>query len=372
MPEVVRVGVIGAGWGAGLHLEGFSRTPGAVLAAITSRTPATTKAKAKEYGIELVAESVAELIDSVDVVSVATPPPAHPEAVLAAAAAGRHILCDKPLAVDVAAARSMVEAVRAAGVRHASGFIWRNDPALVRMRELAADGEIGPLREIHSNCPLGVPLLPMTWMYEADAGGGALAQHGSHVIDRARWLVRSEITKVCGRLVHDVSRAPDAGRFHDVSQAFAWAREHRDGLYEGPLASVTADTGYEFSAEFASGVRARFWEAWHLPGPVDDEVVLIGERGCLRWSGADGLSLHRPGGDRRHLDVPGSAGSGAATPREIGLAKWADLAGRFVEAIRTGADTGHPTIEDAWQVAAVSDAVHRSSLSGGWEEVAVA
>jgi predicted dehydrogenase len=370
MAETIRVGVLGAGWGAGLHLEGFRRTPGVVLAGIASRTRAPARARAAAYGIPLIAESVEELVKAVDVVSVATPPAAHPEAVAAAAAAGRHVLCDKPIAIDAASARSMLDAVSAAGVRHASGFIWRSDPALERMRAMAAEGAIGRLVEIHSVCPLGVPQLPMTWMYEAASGGGALAQHGSHVIDRARWLVGSEITRVCGRLAHDIGEAPDAGRFHDITEAFAWAREHAGRSYDGPVSPVSADTGYEFSAEFGSGVRARFWEAWHLPGSVDDAVTIFGSAGCLEWRGTGGLRLHRPWQETEILNFAGAAGSGAATPREIGLAKWARLAGRFVEAIRNGADTGHPTIEDGWRVAAVSDAVRRSSASGGWEDVA--
>ncbi len=66
----------------------------------------------------------------------------------------------------------------------------------------------------------------------------------------------------------------------------------------------------------------------------------------------------------------GGTGSGAAAHREIGLAEWARLAGGFVEAISSGADTGHPTVEGGWRVAVVSGAVRRSSAPGGWEDVA--
>jgi predicted dehydrogenase len=370
VPKAVRVGVLGAGWGAGLHLEGFHRTEGAVLAAISSRTRARAEERAAQYGIPLVTDSLDELIDAVDVVSVATPPAAHREPVLAAVSAGRHVLCDKPLAVDVEDARFIVDAVTASGVRHASGFIWRDDPGLLRVRELLAQGVIGPLVEIQSTCPLGVPRLPATWMYQADEGGGALAQHGSHVIDRARWLVGAEIVRVRGRLAHDLADAAAPRRFHDITEAFAWARENDGRAVDAPRVPVTADTGYEFSADFDNGVRARFWEAWHLPGSVDDEVTLYGERGALRWQGPAGVWLHRPGEAPVRVEVAGAAASGANTPREVGLRKWAVLARRFVEAIATGVPNGHPTILDAWQVAAVSDAVHRSHRSGGWEKVA--
>jgi predicted dehydrogenase len=362
--------VVGAGWGAGLHLEGFHRAEGAELVAIFSRTRARAEQRAAQYGIGLVADSLDELIDAVDVVSIATPPSAHLDPVLRAVAAGRHVLCDKPLASDLDSARSIVDAVTASGVQHASGFIWRDDPGLLRIRELLADGAIGRLVEIHSTCPLGVPQLPATWMYQADEGGGALAQHGSHVIDRARWLVGGEIERVRGRLAYDLADAAAPRRFHDITEAFAWARENDGRTVEAPRVPVTADTGYEFSADFDNGVRARFWEAWHLPGPVEDEVTLYGEDGALQWRGAAGLWSVRPGAQPVRIEVPAAAASGANTPREVGLRKWATLAGRFTAAITTGGYAGHPTIVDAWQVAAVSDAVRRSHRSGGWEKVA--
>ncbi|MBB5825920.1 Gfo/Idh/MocA family protein [Micromonospora carbonacea] len=370
MPKTVRVGVLGAGWGAGLHLEGFHRTEGAEIVAILSRTRTRAEERAAQYGIRLVTDSLDELIDAVDVVSVATPPAVHLEPVLRAVAAGRHVLCDKPLAADLESARSIMGAVAASGVRHASGFIWRDDPGLLRMRELLTEGAIGRLVEIHSTCPLGVPQLPATWMYQADEGGGALAQHGSHVIDRARWLVGAEIDRVRGRLAYDVDDAAAPRRFHDITEAFAWARDNDGRTSDAPRVPVTADTGYDFSADFDNGVRARFWEAWHLLGPVEDEVSLYGEDGALQWRGAAGLWLSRPGAQPTRVEVPETVASGANTPREVGLRKWAALAGRFVEAILTGVENGHPTIVDAWQVAAVSDAVRRSHRSGGWEKVA--
>ncbi len=368
MSRQLKVGVIGAGWGAGLHLEGFRRVPGVELAAISSRTRERAQRRADEFDIPLVLDDLDALIDAVDLVTVATPPSAHLEPILRSVAAGRHVLCDKPLALTAADARTMLVAAQDRGVHHASGFIWRGDPALVRMRQLLAENLIGPVLEIHSTCALGVPPLPMTWMYDAALGGGALAQHGSHVIDRARWLVGGEVTKVNGRLHHDVKEAAVVEEFHDITDAFAWARTHHGASPEAPMGPVRADTGYEFVADFDTGVRARFWEAWHLGGPAEDEVVVFGETGTLRWNGPHGLTLHRLGATPEVLDVPGAASSGAHTPREVGLARWAELATAFVAAITTGAAGGHPTLEDGWRVAAISDAVRRSHHSGQWED----
>jgi len=366
MTKPLRIGVLGAGWAAGLHLEGFRRTPGVVLAAICSRTRRRAELRADEFGIHRVIDSVEDLVDAVDVVTIATPPDAHLAPALTALAAGRHLLCDKPLAVTADDARTMLDAARKAGTHHAAGFIWRGDPALIRMRDLLRAGAIGPILEIHSTCALGVPPLPMTWMYEAERGGGALAQHGSHVVDRARWLVGGDFTEAQGRLHHDLKEATDAGGFSDITEAFAWAREHAG--VKGPTSAVSADTGYDFTAVLSNGVRALFWEAWHLGGPAEDEVVVFGENGTLSWRGNGGLTLYRPRTAPEQL-ADAAAGSGANTPREVGLTRWAGLAAAFTRAIQGDETAEHPTLVDGWQVAAVSDAVRRSSISGSRETV---
>jgi predicted dehydrogenase len=363
----IRVGVLGAGWGAGLHLEGFRAIPEVELTAISSRTRARAESLAADYGVAKVLDDPRELIDSVDVVSVATPPDSHLELASMAARAGRHVLCDKPLTVTADEARRLLDAVRLAGVRHATGFIWRGDEALRRMRLMLRAGDIGRPVQIDTTCALGLPVLPMNWMYLAESGGGALAQHGSHVIDRAAWLIGQEIAEVHGGPRHDLTEAVEAERFHHVMDVFAWAWEHLDGG-EGPKRPVTADTGYEFSAVFTDGTCARFWEAWHRSGRFDDHVVVHGTDGTLEWCGAEGLRLYRIGADTRVVAGP-SAGSGARTRREIGVAHWVDLATQFITAIRGDACTGYPTIADGEHVAAVSDAVRRSGTSRRWEAV---
>jgi predicted dehydrogenase len=379
--EPIRVGILGAGWGAGLHLTGYGSVGGVALAGIASRSRGPAERLAREHHVARVFGTAKELIDAVDVVSVATPPDSHHEFTLAAVAAGRHVFCDKPLAVTAGQAREMTEAAHAAGVHHATGFIWRGDPALVRMRALLAEGAIGRVAELHSTCALGVPVLPMNWMYDRDQGGGALAQHGSHVIDRARWLLGQDIVEVNGGLAHDVLSAPDAGRFHNVMDVFAWPRKAAAGSGGHAREPVTADTGYDFRALFADGTRGRFWEAWHFTGSAEDQIVAYGDQGTLEWRGTDGLRLHRLNGPAERIEGHQAAGSGARTPREVGEQRWRELAGRFISAIRDSpAAAGtpltaepcadYPTLDDGWRVAAISDAVRTSHESGRWEKTA--
>jgi predicted dehydrogenase len=363
----IRVGVLGAGWGAGLHLEGFRAVPGVDLTAVSSRTRARAERLAQDYGVARVLDDPAELIDCVDVVSVATPPDSHLELASMAARAGRHVLCDKPLTVTADEGRRLLDTVRLAGVRHATGFIWRGDAALRQMRSMVRAGHIGRPVQIDTTCALGLPVLPMNWMYRAESGGGALAQHGSHVIDRAAWLIGQEIAEVCGGLHHQVTEAVESQRFHHVMDVFAWAWEHPGGG-AGLKRPVTADTGYEFSAVFTDGTRGRFWEAWHQSGRFDDHVVIYGTDGTLDWCGAEGLRLYRIGADPQVV-AGSSAGSGARTRREIGVAHWVDLATQFIAAVRGDASPEYPTIADGEHVAAASDAVRRSGSSRRWERV---
>lgn len=365
----LRVGVVGAGWGAGLHLTGFQRTGRVELAAIYNRSRPSAEKTAAEYGVAHVAKDLPELIERSDVVTIATPPHVHREATLAAIAAGRHVLCEKPLAIDADEAEEMLTAARAAGVRHATGFIWRRDPAVRRLRELVSAGEIGVPLELQTSCPMGVPVLPYNWMYDRERGGGALMQHGTHVIDRVRYILGSEIVRLTGQLYRDVTRAEETEEFHNVLDVFQRAREGT-ATGSGRFREVSADTGYRLTGVTSGGVRVSVWESWHCAGPVPEQLVIYGDQGSLEWHGGSTVSLLRPGADPVTTDVEGSATSGATTPREHGLRLWHELADEFLETIEGGAEPDTlPTMADGWRVMRVVDAVRRSDLSMQWEQV---
>ncbi|MFF4712922.1 Gfo/Idh/MocA family protein [Streptomyces eurythermus] len=362
-----KVGVIGAGWAGDLHLEAFAKA-GAELVGLYSRTRERAEETARRHGVAHVVDSLDELLGlGVDVVSIASPPPAHHAQTLAAVKAGRHVLCDKPMAMNSVEAAEMLAAAEEAGVRHATGFIWRNDPALGRLRSLLAEGAIGRVLEIHSTCPLGAPPMPMHWIYDRDAGGGALMQHGSHVIDRVRWLLGAEIVSLCGRLLHDVTDAPVGPEFHNTMKMFGWSRQNLGTPREDlPRRPVTADSGYDFLAELDTGARARFWESTHGLGPVEDQLLVIGEEGSLSWS-PRGLEHLRPGRPAERITTA-AAGSGSSTPHEVGMARWVRLTTAFLASL-DGGPVDHPTLHDGLQLTRITDALHRSHHSRSWESV---
>jgi predicted dehydrogenase len=381
MTSQLRLAVIGAGWASDLHLQGFAAVPGVEPVGIASRTRSTAEDVASRYAIPHVYTDVAQMLRETepDIVSIATPPGSHREYTLMAIERGCHVLCDKPVALTAGDAEEMLHAAERAGVRHATGFIWRNDPGIVRMREMLAENAIGEVTDIHCRSAVGAPVLPMTWLYDRDAGGGALMQHGQHVIDRAAWLLGDEISAVCGELHHDVDEAVVGPRFHNVFDAFGWAarRAAPGGAGETlPTAPISADTGYAFSATFAGGVRGYFWESWHSTGPSPDRIDVHAKRGALSWSGAGGLRLVRPGPGRQPEPIAVDsveAGSGDLKgAQQAGHRYWRELAQAFVNDINGCPHAPYPTLHDGWRAQRVVDAVRASAESGSWQESATA
>lgn len=372
-PSVLRVAVIGAGWASELHLQAYSASPDTEPVAVCSRTRATAEAVAERFSVPNVYTGMDELYESeqLDVVSIATPPSSHPEWTISAAEHGCHVLCDKPVALQTRDVERMLQIVDDHGLRHATGFIWRNDPGIRRLRAEIADGTIGRVREVRCRCPLGAPVLPMTWMYDADAGGGSLMQHGQHIIDRVRWITGEEIVEVSGQLLFDVEEAVVGPEFHNVFDAFGWAARHGREAHDLPLAKVTADTGYDFSGVLQSGIRVHLWEAMHSTGLVSDQIEVYGTAGTLVWAAGGGLTLRRPGpqASPEALDVGPTSAAGAGDLRaaeEAGHRYWRELVQAFADDILGREHADYPTLVDGLRAQQVVDAVRESGQTRSW------
>jgi predicted dehydrogenase len=141
----------------------------------------------------------------VDLVDVCTPGDTHAEIAIAALQAGKHVLCEKPLANSVAEAEGMVAAADAAarrGVRSMVAFNYRRVPALALARRLVAEGRLGTIRHVRAQYLqdwIVDPAFPLVWRLQKDkAGSGALGDIGAHVIDLAQYIVGADVTGVCG------------------------------------------------------------------------------------------------------------------------------------------------------------------------------
>jgi predicted dehydrogenase len=184
-----------------------------VLQVLCGRDPAATRAAAETLGFAEAATSWQEVVrrPDIDVVDICTPVALHHPMALAAAAAGKAILCEKPLARDPAEAEEMLAAVRRAGVPHMLCHNYRRVPAVALARRLIDDGRVGRIfhfRGVYLSDRQVDPQTPRTWRHDrAQAGGGAVTDIGSHVLDLARYLV-GEIAEVSGELRTFITERP--------------------------------------------------------------------------------------------------------------------------------------------------------------------
>jgi xylose dehydrogenase (NAD/NADP) len=177
-------------------IPGLRASSRGTLHALASRDRATVRAWADEFQVPRAYESYRELIDDPEVEAVYIPLPneLHKTWVLAAADAGKHVLCEKPLALDAAEARAMVAHCRARGVVLMEAFMWRHQPRTAALRRLIDEGAIGTLRLIRSS--FSFPIDPGDWRLDRARGGGALWDVGCYGVSTARLFAGSEPEEV--------------------------------------------------------------------------------------------------------------------------------------------------------------------------------
>ncbi len=184
-----------------------------VMKVLCGRTPSAVSRVARELGWEESATDWREVIarEDVDLVDISTPGDSHADIAIAAARAGKHVVCEKPLANSVAEARRMLAAVERAGVVHMVCHNYRRAPAVMLARHLIADGRIGEIRQFRGTYLqdwIADPSFPMVWRLDkSKAGSGALGDIGAHSIDLARYLV-GEIVDVAGHLETFIKERP--------------------------------------------------------------------------------------------------------------------------------------------------------------------
>jgi predicted dehydrogenase len=240
-----KVGIVGSGFGGSVHAPAFALHPDFEVVAIAS--PANAERVAKERNIPHAFGSLETLLRGVDVdvVSVASPPFDHHRSVLAALAAGKHVLCEKPFALNVAQAEELVAAAQRAGTACALAHEFRYAPAETTLKALIDDKKISSIRQIEvtrfGNELRAEALRPRSdWWFSRERGGGVGNSVVPHLVDLANWFAGRAPVRVAGfgRTVHPLRR-DEQGEFpSDVFDgAFAL-------LEYGPrlAARITADS----------------------------------------------------------------------------------------------------------------------------------
>lgn len=245
----IRVGLIGAGRAGMIHGVNFAGSvPGAILTAVADPSDEALQHARNELGdVELFSDYELLLQDgAVDAVVVVTPTNLHADVVTKAAAAGKHILCEKPMAMTVQECSRMISVCEEAGVKLQIGFMRRFDRGFRYAWEQVAAGAIGDVVLVKS-LTRG-PSKPQPWMLDIHKSNGPLAEVSSHDIDTLRWFAGSDICEVYAiagnyRCDFAVKDYPD---FYDnvlVTTRFA---NRKQGLIEG---SVYVKYGYDARAE---------------------------------------------------------------------------------------------------------------------------
>ncbi len=297
MTMPLRAAVIGTGGVARLrHIPAFKRAEElglARLVALSDPVEASLDAAAREFGVDKTYLDWRKLLDEErpEVVSVATPNAYHEEISVAALKAGAHVLCEKPLALDLAGARRMLKVAGEAGRRTSVNFRYRWVPSMAFLRELVAAGELGEIRHVfvnYLNGGLADPDRPIRWRQtRAESGSGNLGDLGSHMIDLAHWLV-GPITRVGARLT-----------------TFTKERSTADG---GRVA-VDVEDAASLIVEFANGATGTINASGMAMGRTNyQHLEIYGSRGSAVY----GIEQGDRGGDVLHLCL------GAAQARVMG------------------------------------------------------
>jgi predicted dehydrogenase len=251
---VTNVGLIGSQFGATLHIEAFAKVPAANVVAVASPTRAHVEAFAKQHYIPSASTDYHDLLARPDIqlVCISVPNDLHCGMVEECAAAGKHIVIEKPLAMNLAEADRMIEACRKAGVLLLYAECLCFAPKYVRAKQLVDEGGIGRPYWIRQYEKHWGP--HSGWFWDVDrSGGGALFDMGCHGFEFARWVfgkpaVKS-VTATCGTFVHG--------------------------------AKTRADDYAVFMVEFANGAIAQVEDSWSKPGGIEDCAEIYGTEGVI-------------------------------------------------------------------------------------------
>lgn len=359
--EETTVGVIGLGFGRA-HIPAFQAN-GCRVAAVCQRDLATARAVAARYGVPQVFERWEELIERArpDVVVIATPPRLHRPIALTALAAGAHVLCEKPLALDAAEAREMTEAAARAGRTAMTCFNWRFPAAMQLLHATVQEGFVGRLFHLGARWLGGRwadEAAAATWrMDRSQAGHGAMGDMGVHLIDLVRWNF-GEIARVAAHagIAYQSRTMPGGERPADAEDFCTVLAELASGAHVVLTVSRAARAATEQSLE-----------AYGSHGALQYRFVREGAqwwRGELRTAGERGAFAPV----RVRAGLPRSAGHGDQL-EVVGKTTIAPLVARFLQGMRKG-ESPSPSFEDGARAQAVLDAVLASLSRGGWVPMA--
>jgi predicted dehydrogenase len=380
MTPSIGIGLIGYAFMGAAHSHAFRTAPHFFdlplvpdLTVIVGRDRARLQAAAAKLGWRETETDWRKVLqrDDVQLVDVCTPGDTHAEIAIAALEAGKHVLCEKPLANTVAEAEAMTEAAERAaahGVRSMVGFTYRRVPAIAFARQLVAEGRLGEIRHVRAQYLqdwISDPLAPMSWRLDKQkAGSGALGDIGAHIVDMTQFITGQSITGVSGMLETFVKERPVPTETGQLG-----------GVGGSEMGTVTVDDAAAFLARFDGGAFGVFEATRFATGRKNAiRIEINGSKGSLAFDFEDMNVLHfldatdpaETAGFRRIVVTePGHPYVAAWWPAGHGLGYEHGFTHQVVDlltAIAKGEDPA-PSFADGLQVQRVLDAIERSSAA---------
>ena len=377
----LRIAMIGHGFMGAAHSQAWRTAPRffdlpaqPVMQVLVGRDERGTREAAEKWGWAETSTDWRAVLerDDIDVVDIVTPGDTHAEIAVAALEAGKHVLCEKPLANSVDEAQAMTDAAaraHARGVVAMVGFTYRRVPAATLARDLVAAGRIGDVRQVRASYLqdwLADAESPMTWRLDSSrAGSGALGDIGAHAVDLAQFICGDHVASVSGTLATLVAERPLLAETRGLS-----------GTASTERGRVTVDDVALFTARFGSGVLGSFEASRFASGRKNAlRIEVSGSTGAIAFDLEDLNTLQffdatapiaEQGFTRIIVTEPEHPYVGAWWPAGHLLGYehgFSHQAKDFVEAI-AGGEQPRPSFADGLQVQRVLAAVQASAGSG--------
>ena len=351
--EGVGLAVVGSGLWSGYYVAAGQRHRRADTVAVCNPNLPSAQRVADRYGVARAVGDYAELLasDDVNAVAIVTPNDSHAELAVAALEAGKHVLCEKPMALDLAEARRMQEAADASGLVTGINFTWRHPSAARYARDLVESGEIGRIYHVFGCFQQGWlrdPNTPRVWRLRREkTGTGTLGDIGSHILDLAEWVTGHLITSVVADLETFIDERP---------------------LPEGGRGPVDVDDAASVLARFEDGAMGTFTSSRYVPGQgMDQRLEVYGEKGAFIMDFNDQqhlrVSIGRFAREGQMIDVPIPPRFATTPERYLG-----QNVSNFIDAILGGTSMS-PSFAEGVHNQALLDAVVQSSASRSWADV---
>ena len=355
MNKKINIGIIGTGFARLTQIPAFMDCDGAEVVSIASASLENAENTAKEFGIEHFTNDWKETVkrEDIDLISITTPPNLHHEMTLFAIEHGKHILCEKPMAMNFAEAEDMTNKANEKGLMALIDHELRFLNGRRKAYEMIRKGKIGKVvhfKQMFRNASRGTTDIPWNWWSDINTGGGALGAIGSHAIDTFQWFLGTEITDVFCLLDTNIKERIDK---------------------DGNKREVTSDDEANMILQFADSdltLNASGTAALSVveAGKYDYNCKIFGTEGSIIVGESGELQFAKMG-DKDWSDIEIDLGNPPSNRKPSGWSRgFASFSKEIVSALQSG-KTDVPnaaTFDDGLKIQKVLDAARESSATG--------